>query len=188
MDPLHFLIDLNFPLCWSNQATSQAFWRKNVKCIRRDGGSSKRRSNELNVPENGWCYIQIYYVKWISVNSLFLFVVKSEAAALAVKELDENAVIPSETQLAESLTEALKSMKEGSGLLHEPVPADGLSGMFSAMNLDEVSVYIFVFYHLSAAFRPFTILFFISLFLFRIEIFDISKAMANFHNNYRIFP
>lgn len=64
---------------------------------------------------------------------------KIEAAALAVHGLDENAAIPSEPQLADSLTEALKSLKEGSGLLQEPIPPEGLSGMFSGLNLDDVS-------------------------------------------------
>lgn len=47
---------------------------------------------------------------------------------MAVQGLDENATFPSEPQLADSLTEALKSLKEGSGLLQEPIPPEGLSG------------------------------------------------------------
>lgn len=62
-----------------------------------------------------------------------------EAAAKAVQGLDENAALPTEPQLADSLTEALKSLKEGSGLLQEPIPPEGLSGMFSGLNLDDVS-------------------------------------------------
>lgn len=54
--------------------------------------------------------------------------------------LDENAALPTEPQLADSLTEALKSLKEGSGLLQEPIPPEGLSGMFSGLNLDDVSL------------------------------------------------
>lgn len=65
---------------------------------------------------------------------------KIEAAALAVHGLDENAALPTEPQLADSLTEALKSLKEGSGLLQEPIPPEGLSGMFSGLNLDDVSL------------------------------------------------
>lgn len=53
---------------------------------------------------------------------------------------DETASLPTEPPLADSLTEALKSLKEGSGLLQEPLPADGLSGMFSGLNLDDVSI------------------------------------------------
>lgn len=69
----------------------------------------------------------------------FIIIVKTEAAALAVHGLDENAALPTEPQLADSLTEALKSLKEGSGLLQEPIPPEGLSGMFSGLNLDDVS-------------------------------------------------
>lgn len=57
---------------------------------------------------------------------------------MAVQGLDENATLPTEPQLADSLTEALKSLKEGSGLLQEPIPPEGLSGMFSGLNLDDV--------------------------------------------------
>lgn len=63
----------------------------------------------------------------------------AEAAAKAVQGLDENAALPTEPQLADSLTEALKSLKEGSGLLQEPIPPEGLSGMFSGLNLDDES-------------------------------------------------
>lgn len=63
----------------------------------------------------------------------------TEAAAKAVQGLDESAALPTEPQLADSLTEALKSLKEGSGLLQEPIPPEGLSGMFSGLNLDDVS-------------------------------------------------
>lgn len=62
----------------------------------------------------------------------------AEAAAMAVQGLDENATLPTEPHLADSLTEALKSLKEGSGLLQEPIPPEGLSGMFSGLNLDDV--------------------------------------------------
>lgn len=62
---------------------------------------------------------------------------------MAVQGLDENATFPSEPQLADSLTEALKSLKEGSGLLQEPIPPEGLSGMFSGLNLDDVSANLF---------------------------------------------
>lgn len=61
---------------------------------------------------------------------------------MAVQGLDENASLPTEPQLADSLTEALKSLKEGSGLLQEPIPPEGLSGMFSGLNLDNVRMNI----------------------------------------------
>lgn len=66
-----------------------------------------------------------------------------EAAAMAVQGFDESATFPTEPQLADSLTEALKSLKEGSGLLQEPIPAEGLSGMFSGLNLDDVRIKYF---------------------------------------------
>lgn len=69
----------------------------------------------------------------------FFFFDSTEAAALAVQGIDENAALQTEPQLADSLTEALKSLKEGSGLLQEPIPPEGLSGMFSGLNLDDVS-------------------------------------------------
>lgn len=72
-----------------------------------------------------------------------------EAAALAVQGLDENAALPTEPQLADSLTEALKSLKEGSGLLQEPIPPEGLSGMFSGLNLDDVSLRVHLPLHSS---------------------------------------
>lgn len=53
--------------------------------------------------------------------------------------------MPTEPQLADSLTEALKSLKEGSGLLQEPIPPEGLSGMFSGLNLDDVSCDLFTY-------------------------------------------
>lgn len=62
----------------------------------------------------------------------------AEAAAKAVQGIDETAPLPTEPQLADSLTEALKSLKEGSGLLQEPLPVEGLSGMFSGLNFDDV--------------------------------------------------
>lgn len=65
----------------------------------------------------------------------------AEAAALAVQNVDEGATLHAEPQLADSLTEALKALKEGSGLLQEPIPPEGLSGMFSGLQLDEVSSY-----------------------------------------------
>lgn len=70
---------------------------------------------------------------------VLLFLLNTEAAAAAVQGLDENAQLPTEPQLADSLTEALKSLKEGSGLLQEPIPPEGLTGMFSGLNLDDVS-------------------------------------------------
>lgn len=68
---------------------------------------------------------------------------QTEAAAKAVQGLDESAALPTEPQLADSLTEALKSLKEGSGLLQEPIPPEGLSGMFSGLNLDDVGLIYF---------------------------------------------
>lgn len=64
---------------------------------------------------------------------------------MAVQGLDENAALPTEPQLADSLTEALKSLKEGSGLLQEPIPPEGLSGMFSGLNLDDVGLNFYSF-------------------------------------------
>lgn len=64
----------------------------------------------------------------------------AEAAAMAVQSVDEGATLNAEPQLADSLTEALKALKEGSGLLQEPIPPEGLSGMFSGLQLDEVSL------------------------------------------------
>jgi len=61
----------------------------------------------------------------------------AEAAALAVQGVDKDASIPAEPQLADSLTEALKALKEGSGLLQEAIPPEGLAGMFSGLQLDE---------------------------------------------------
>lgn len=73
------------------------------------------------------------------LHSEFPHFLSTEAAAAAVQGLDENAQLPTEPQLADSLTEALKSLKEGSGLLQEPIPPEGLTGMFSGLNLDDVS-------------------------------------------------
>lgn len=64
----------------------------------------------------------------------------AEAAALAVRGIDENAPISAEPQLADSLTEALRSLRDGSTMLQEPIAPEGLSGMFSGLNLDEVSL------------------------------------------------
>lgn len=80
-------------------------------------------------------------MKW----KYFTTIVETEAAALAVHGLDENAALPTEPQLADSLTEALKSLKEGSGLLQEPIPPEGLSGMFSGLNLDDVGLTYFAY-------------------------------------------
>lgn len=74
------------------------------------------------------------------MHDLRLFRVYLEAAALAIKEIDENAALPDEPHLAESLTEALKQLKEGSNLLEEQFQTDNLSGMFSNMGLDDVSL------------------------------------------------
>lgn len=59
---------------------------------------------------------------------------------MAVQGIDENAQHSAEPQLAESLTEALKSLKEGSGLLQESIPPEGLSGMFAGLGLDDVRI------------------------------------------------
>lgn len=74
-----------------------------------------------------------------------LFIVYSEAAALAIKGIDENAELPDEPHLAESLTEALKQLKEGSNLLEEQFQSDNLGGMFANMGLDDVSIWPFNF-------------------------------------------
>lgn len=60
---------------------------------------------------------------------------------MAVQGIDEGAPLSAEPQLAESLTEALKSLKEGSGLLQEPIPPEGLSGMFAGLGIDDVRIF-----------------------------------------------
>lgn len=65
----------------------------------------------------------------------------AEAAVLAAQNVTEGDANAAEPQLADSLTEALKSLKEGSGLLQEPIPPEGLSGMFQGLQLDEVRVH-----------------------------------------------
>lgn len=77
--------------------------------------------------------------KQFILNFIFVQLKHLEAAALAVQGIDENAPVNAEPQLAESLTEALRSLREGSGLLQEPIPPEGLSGMFSGLNLDDVN-------------------------------------------------
>lgn len=61
----------------------------------------------------------------------------AEAAALAVQNVTDGGANAAEPQLADSLTEALKSLKEGSDILQEPIPPEGLSGMFQGLQLDE---------------------------------------------------
>lgn len=63
---------------------------------------------------------------------------------MAVQGIDETAQHSAEPQLAESLTEALKSLKEGSGLLQESIPPEGLSGMFAGLGLDDVRILIWI--------------------------------------------
>jgi len=58
------------------------------------------------------------------------------AAAMAIQGVDEGAV-PQETQFTDSLADALKALKEGSGALQEPVAPEGLSGMFAGLQFDE---------------------------------------------------
>lgn len=65
----------------------------------------------------------------------------AEAAALAIQGIDETAP-PQENQITDSLTEALKALREGSGALQEPIVPDGLTGMFSGLGLDDVSTQI----------------------------------------------
>lgn len=57
---------------------------------------------------------------------------------LAVKEIDDTATMPDQPHLAESLTEALKQLKEGSNLLEEQFQGDDLGGMFGNLGLDDV--------------------------------------------------
>lgn len=59
---------------------------------------------------------------------------------MAAQGIDENVHRSAEPQLAETLTEALKSLKEGSGLLQESIPPEGLSGMFAGLGLDDVRI------------------------------------------------
>lgn len=61
----------------------------------------------------------------------------AEAAALAVRNVTEGT--STENNLSESLNEALKSLKENSGFLQEPIPPEGLAGMFQGLQLDDVS-------------------------------------------------
>lgn len=77
----------------------------------------------------------------------------TEAAVLAVKEIDDTATMPDQPHLAESLTEALKQLKEGSNLLEEQFQGDDLGGMFSNLGLDDVcrqfNQFLFNLIHLS---------------------------------------
>lgn len=91
--------------------------------------------------------------------NLHSFSIKLEAASLAVQGMDNNAALTAEPHLADSLAEALKSLKEGSGILQEPIPPEELSGMFSGLNLDDVSVQCLsaAFWHLTFHISPFII-------------------------------